>query len=191
MRENSRSLVTLFLVATAIASWLAMQAIHEAGHVLAAHLTGGRVANVVLHPLTISRTDLAENPHPVIVCWAGPIVGVLGPLLLWLVARAFRFRFAFVLRFLTGFCLVANGLYIGLGWLLTANDAADLIGLGQPHWRLWLFGAVTVPAGFALWNGQGKNFGLGRDATPIDRTVVAGTVAVLASLLVLGMMVGR
>lgn len=191
MRANSRSLVALFVLATLWAAWLAMQAIHEAGHVLAAVLTGGRVSNVVLHPLAISRTDLAENPHPVIVCWAGPVFGVIGPLLLWVLARAFRFRAEFVLRFLAGFCLVANGLYIGLGWLLKANDAADLIALGEPHWRLWLFGAMTVPTGFALWNRQGRRFGLGSDPDPVDGTVVTGTVTMLVLLLALGLIVGQ
>ncbi|MGC3965806.1 MAG: hypothetical protein QM775_00075 [Pirellulales bacterium] len=38
-----------------LGSWLAMQAIHEAGHVFGAWLTEGRVERVVLHPLTISR----------------------------------------------------------------------------------------------------------------------------------------
>ncbi len=34
--------------------WLGMMAVHELGHVVGAWLTGGRVAKVVLHPLTIS-----------------------------------------------------------------------------------------------------------------------------------------
>ena len=60
---------------TVLGSWLGMQAVHESGHALAARLTGGRVARVVLYPLTISRTDLADNPHPLAVAWAGPVVG--------------------------------------------------------------------------------------------------------------------
>ena len=47
--------------------WLAMMATHELGHVLGAYISGGRVSQVVLHPLTISRTDLAHNPHPLLV----------------------------------------------------------------------------------------------------------------------------
>ena len=55
-----------------LGSWLLMQAVHESGHVLGASLTGGRVGRVVLYPLTISRTDLIDNPSPLIVVWAGP-----------------------------------------------------------------------------------------------------------------------
>ena len=60
--------------------WLAVQAVHEMGHIVAALATGGTVSQVVLHPLTISRTDLTENPHPLIVAWLGPLVGVAAPL---------------------------------------------------------------------------------------------------------------
>ena len=50
---------TVLMVATLLGSWLGMQAVHESGHALGALLSGGRVARVVLHPLTISRTDLS------------------------------------------------------------------------------------------------------------------------------------
>ena len=68
----TRLLQIVLIGSTVVGSWLGMQAVHEAGHVLGAWLTGGRVARVVLHPLTISRTDLAENPWPLAVVWARP-----------------------------------------------------------------------------------------------------------------------
>src|SRR5947209_3664633 len=92
-----------------------MQAVHESGHVLGAWFTGGRVSRVVLHPLAISRTDLSDNPHPLLVVWGGPVVGVSAPLLLWAGSAAVRLAGAFMLRFFAGFCLLANGLYIGVG----------------------------------------------------------------------------
>ena len=70
----------VLIVSVLIGSWLGMQAVHETGHALAGWLTGGRVARVVLWPLSISRTDLAENPHPLAVVWAGPMFGVVTPL---------------------------------------------------------------------------------------------------------------
>ena len=85
--------------------WLLMQAVHELGHVAAAIATGGTVSTVVLHPLTISRTDVAENPHPLLVVWAGPFVGVLLPAVAYAVSQAARFRGAFLVRFFAGFCL--------------------------------------------------------------------------------------
>src|SRR5437762_5721447 len=106
---------TILIASTLLGSWLGMQAIHESGHVIGALLTGGRVARVVLHPLTISRTDLAVNPHPLAGAWAGPVGGVLLPLLAWAVAACLRTPAAFMVRFFAGFCLIANGAYIGAG----------------------------------------------------------------------------
>jgi hypothetical protein len=72
-----------------------------------------------------------------------------------------RLSFAFVLRFFAGFCLVANGLYIGLGSFGRVGDCGEMLRHGSPPWHLWLFGAITVPAGFWLWHGLGPAFGLG------------------------------
>ena len=43
----------VLIVSTITASWLGMQAVHELGHILAALATGGSIANVELHPLSI------------------------------------------------------------------------------------------------------------------------------------------
>ena len=80
----------LFIGSALTCSWLGMQWVHEAGHVLGALATGGEVERVVLHPLSISRTDLRVNPRPLIVTWAGPMFGVLAPLAAWLVVRGLR-----------------------------------------------------------------------------------------------------
>lgn len=70
-----------YLVALALLSWLLMQAVHELGHVAAALATGGTVERVVLHPLTISRTDVADDSYPLVTVAAGPLLGVVLPLL--------------------------------------------------------------------------------------------------------------
>ncbi len=67
-----------------------MMAVHEFGHVLGAWYTGGTVRKVVLHPLTISRTDLVHNPDPLVVAWAGPLLGELLPLMVFAVTAALR-----------------------------------------------------------------------------------------------------
>lgn len=179
------------LVGSAVlASWLGMQAVHEAGHVLGARLTGGRVERVVLHPLTISRTDLAENPHPLAVVWAGPVVGVVAPLLLWAAAAAGRVPGAFLLRFFAGFCLLANGLYVGVGSLDRVGDAGDMLRHGAEPWQLWLFGAAAAPAGLALWNGQGPHFGLGPANGRVSAPAAYAALAACLALLGLGLAVG-
>jgi hypothetical protein len=179
----------VLIVATLVASWPGMQAVHELGHVLSARLTGGRVTGVALHPLGISRTDLAANPRPLVVAWAGPIVGAIAPLIAWQCAAACRMRIAFLLRFFAGFCLVANGLYLGLGSFGRIGDCGELLRHGAAPWQLWLFGVVTVPCGFALWHGQGPHFGLGTSQA-LDRQATIAAVIAAAALLAIGFWIG-
>jgi Peptidase M50B-like len=174
----------LLIVSVFLLSWLLMQAVHELGHVAAAWKTGGSVERVVLHPLAISRTDVEPNPHPLIVAWGGPIVGVLAPLVLWAAVASGRLPIAWLARFFAGFCLLANGLYIGVGSFQGIGDAGDMLRYGSPHWTLWLFGLVTAPAGLVLWNGLGPHFGIGRNA-PAVNVRIAFLCAALLVLIVL------
>jgi hypothetical protein len=173
----------VLIVSAAALSWLGMMAVHELGHVAGAWWTGGRVAKVVLHPLTISRTDLTHNPRPLAVAWAGPALGVLLPLAAFGVAAALRWPGAYLLRFFAGFCLIANGAYIGAGSFDGVGDAGDLLRHGSPPWPLWLFGLVTVPAGLALWHRLGPHFGLGPARGTVSPWAAYGclTAAVIAA----------
>ena len=149
------------------------------------------MVRVVLHPLTISRTDLAENPHPLAVAWSGPLVGVVLPLLFWGAASAVRWAGAFALRFFAGFCLVANGAYLAVGSFDRIGDAGDLLRLGSPPWLLWAFGLGAVPTGFYLWHRQGHHFGLGSAAGRVRPGVACACLVAFLMLLALGLMVGR
>ena len=135
--------------------WLAMMACHELGHVLAAWCTGGTVTKVVLYPLAISRTDVTPNPHPLAVVWAGPVVGVLLALLVWTAFHVIRIPGTYLLRFFAGFCLVANGAYVGVGSFRAIGDAGDMMRHGAPAWILWLFGVLALPSGLLLWHRLG------------------------------------
>jgi Peptidase M50B-like len=167
-----------------------MQAAHEFGHAFGAWLTGGRVARVVLYPLTISRTDVSPNPHPLAVAWAGPVVGALLPVGLWLAAATARAPGAFLLRFFAGFCLVANGLYIGVGSFDGVGDCGEMLRHGAAPWHLWLFGAVTAPVGLWLWHRQGPHFGLWPARGNVSRGAAYAAAAACAGLVVLGFAVG-
>ena len=177
-----RSLRVLLVVSTLWLSWLAMMVVHEAGHVAHAWASGGTVREVVLHPLSISRTDLGRNPHPHFVVWGGPLWGCAIPLLVLLGARAFRTPYAFLFRFFAGFCLLANGMYIGAGSFVRAGDAGDLLRLGSPQWLLVALGAAASAGGLALWHGLGPAFGVGRPMGRIQRRAAIGTAAALVVL---------
>jgi uncharacterized membrane protein len=183
-----RRFYQLLLISTFLPlCWLWMLAIHELGHVLAARATGGRVVGVVLQPLAISRTDVAPNPAPLVVAWAGPLVGVCLPIALWALFKFARWRLAYLARFFAGFCLIANGAYIGIGWVDRVGDTGAMLRCGTPLWWLWSFGTVSLLGGLLLWHHLGPHFGLGDHGAavePRDAYLCAGllTLTVLLEL---------
>ena len=193
--ENSRSLASapaslsnrilqIILIGTFIPfCWLAMQVAHELGHVFLAWATKGEVTKVALHPLIVSRTDLAENPHPLAVVWGGPLVGSLLPLVAFGAASISRIPGAYLFRFFAGFCLVANGVYIGTGWLLANGaDPGVMLEHGSPTWLLVAFGLLTFPAGLYLWHRQGRYFGLAEANGNVSIPATAVSAALLIAL---------
>jgi len=180
----SRRIPQLILIGSFIPlCWLAMQVVHEFGHVMLAWATKGEVTKVALHPLIVSRTDLTQNPHPLAVVWGGPLFGSLLPLLAFVVASISRIPGVYFFRFFAGFCLVANGVYIGTGWLIANGaDPGVMIENGSPTWLLVVFGLLTFPAGLYLWHRQGRHFGL---AEANGHVSIAATVVSAALLIVL------
>jgi hypothetical protein len=167
------TLSLLLLIATTIAlSWLLMMAVHELGHVLHAWFSGGVVQRVVLHPLSISRTDVAPNPHPQFVAWGGAIWGALIPLGLLGVGSYLIPKYRFLLAFFAGFCCLANGLYLAAGSFTGAGDAGVLLRHGAATWQLVLFGLPLCAVGLWLWNGLGASFGYGPAAGNVDRRLI-------------------
>jgi hypothetical protein len=180
----------ILIVSTVLGSWLGMQAAHELGHVVGAWLTGGQVARVVLYPLTISRTDFARNPSPLVVVWAGPVIGVVLPLALWGGAVCLRCPEVYLPRFFAGFCLLANGAYIGGGSFYRVGDAGEMLRHGSPSWLLWSFGALTVPLGLCLWHQQGRYFGFGQTTGRVNSRPAFASLAGFVALILLGLVVG-
>lgn len=172
----------VLILATLALSWLGMQAVHELGHVLGAFVSGGKVAEVVLHPATISYTRLAENPNPLLVVWLGPLIGIALPLVALAIAYWASLPGWFLVQFFAGFCLVANGAYLGVGSLNRVGDAGDLLRHGTPIALLWLFGLITIAIGFWLWNGLGPHFGLGSGRGQINRRAAYVALVLLVML---------
>jgi hypothetical protein len=165
-------------------SWLAMQAVHEFGHVVHAWASAGRVERVVLHPLEISRTDVAPNPHPQFVAWGGPLWGSLIPLGVHLVLLRCQWPRAWLTASFAGFCLVANGAYLLGGSLFPVGDAQTLLDNGAPRLTLVSLGIAGLASGLYLWNGLGRHFGLGKPVAPPDRSAAWGISACAVVLLI-------
>jgi len=153
MQYHRWTFILLFLTAC----WFGMQAVHEFGHALAAWGSGATVERVVLLP--ISRTDTRNVEYPLFVYGAGAMFGVVFPILLWLIACWYRWRAAYLCRFFAGFCLVANGTYIGCDFSITGpTDAGLLIEYGANRLALILFGVLCASGGLFLWHGQSRFF---------------------------------
>ncbi len=167
-----------FVTVVGFNAWTWMQAVHEIGHVVAAWLSGGHVTCLVWHIASISRTDVMPNPHPLFVCWSGPIAGCLLPCLAACAAgctsrtdasaaneiliedaalsQCVTSSIVGQLHFFAGFCLLANGAYLSVGSIDRVGDAGDLLKLGSPHWTLWAVGCVAAVAGFYVWHRLGQ-----------------------------------
>jgi hypothetical protein len=163
-------------------SWLAMQGVHETGHLLAAWATGGHVQKVVLHPLALSRTDVGPNPHPLAVVGAGAIWGSALPVLGWALVRRWRGPGLFLWRFFAGFCLVANGAYLVAGSFVGETDSSRLIQLGTSQAVVIVVGGVAAACGLMLWHRQGEHFGFGVSKGRVQSGAVVASVLLLAAL---------
>ena len=160
-------------------SWLAMMGVHELGHVVGALLSGGTVSRVALHPLAFSHTDMAANPHPLLTAWSGPVLGAVVPVSLWVIAAGLRVPGGYLFRFFAGFCLVANGVYIGAGAFGGYGDAGDLLVHGSSPWQLGIFGLVGLASGLTCWHGLGPSFGLGSASGRVERGATVASVVLL------------
>jgi hypothetical protein len=146
------------------------------------------VQYVVLHPLAISYTHPGENPHPLVVAWGGAIWGCALPLAMLAIVRVVARPFAYLATFFAGFCLIANGAYLGADALLRGGDGRELVGAGSPPWLLVMVGLAAVAGGLWLWNGLGPHFGLGPAHGRVDRRVAVG--AFIAWIVVVVLEVG-
>jgi hypothetical protein len=190
MQTNKR-LNQIVLIGTFLGfCWLAMQAVHELGHVIGAIASGGHVNRVVLHPLTLSQTDVYPNPRPLLEVWAGPLIGAVLPFIAFLLAALCRSPGLYLFRFFAGFCLIANGVYIGIGSFNLVADAGDLIAYDAHRWQLILFGLATVPLGLFLWNGQGTHFGLGEARGHVSRSATIVSLCLFVAIVAMELAVG-
>ena len=154
--------------------------VHEFGHALVAWLTGGSVAFMVLHPLQISWTAFAYNPHPQLVAWGGPVLGALLPVFFLVAACRLRAPGLYLFRFFAGFCLIANGLYLFVDSFGRGGDGGALLHSGAAVWELLGFGLVTAPVGFWFWHGLGSHFGLGAAHGRVSHGAVIVSTGLLA-----------
>ena len=128
-----RLLQAILVMGTVGSSWYAMMAVHEAGHAITAALTGGKVTRVVVPLLGFSGTDLARNPHPLLVVWGGQVLGCILPLALWGLLRLL----------LLGFGVVAAA-----GGFALWNGLGPRFGIGEPREQVDARATALMAAAF-------------------------------------------
>jgi hypothetical protein len=189
MPHRSRQL--LMIASTLWLSWLGMMLVHETGHVTGGITSGGTVRRVVWHPAVISRTDVQPNPHPLVEVWAGPLFGSILPVGVAFAFSMFRFRSTYLFWAFAGFCLIANGAYIGVGSFKPIGDAEELLADGMSRWPLAAFGFIAVAWGTWIWHRVSPRFGFGVSPTPINRRHVSGVVAAAVIVTIAGFLCGN
>ena len=112
------------------------------------------------------------------------------PLAAFGVAEGLRIPGAYLLRFFAGFCLIANGVYLGVGSIERIYDADDLLRHGSQTWHLWLFAAITIPLGLLLWHRLGPYFGLGKARGQVSRRAALACLVLLVVVAGLELVLG-
>lgn len=183
LQRGMKRIEQALLIVTFLAfCWLAMQAVHELGHITAAWATRAEIIQVRLHPTIISQTMLGDNPRPGVVVWAGPMMGSLLPLAAFGLARVCRAPGVYLFRFFAGFCLAANGIYLTMGPSEGEADTGVMMQNGSPRWVLLLFGLSALSSGIYLWHREGPHFGLGEANGKVSRSATIASVLLLASI---------
>jgi hypothetical protein len=125
--------------------------IHELGHIVSAWFSQGAVEKVVLVPWKFSQTVITGSNNPLMDVWAGPALGVLIPVVIWVSLKKFK-KENFYIGVFTGFCLLANGLYIGVGWIDKVGDTGDILNHNGSVASMVAFGLICSIYGFYIWH---------------------------------------
>jgi hypothetical protein len=68
--------------------------------------------------------------------------------LLSLIWRRLRWPGWYVFQFFAGYCLVANGIYLGVvSFIANSADPSEMMSNGSPQWVLIVFGITAFPLG--------------------------------------------
>lgn len=132
------------LIALIVVSWFTMTTLHECGHIVGGWIGGATLTSFDLAPWRLPYSLHYPDPIPRLTLWAGPGLGVLIPLSIAFVARH---RWTW---FVADFCLIANGIYISVGWVSGNRylDTPRMLAAGVHPLELLIFCGLTIGYGY-------------------------------------------
>ncbi|QEG41811.1 hypothetical protein UC8_38380 [Roseimaritima ulvae] len=117
---------------------------HECGHLIGGLLGGATLTEVDLAPWRLPYSLHSPDPLPLVTLWAGPIVGVLIPVLVAAICRRLW------VWFIADFCMLANGVYLALAWISGDRflDTPRLLAAGAPPVTIVIYCVLTMGLGY-------------------------------------------
>lgn len=142
--QRSRANRLLTFATLLASSWVVMTFLHELGHVIGGWLGGGTLVDYALAPWHLPYSLHNSDPHPRLTLWAGPLFGVIAPVVAALIIRR---PWA---TFIADFCLLANGCYLALAWLSGDRllDTPRMLAAGIRPLEIAFFCAITIGIGY-------------------------------------------
>ncbi|HET6423289.1 MAG TPA: hypothetical protein VFG20_06375 [Planctomycetaceae bacterium] len=121
-----------------------MTVTHECGHLVGGWLGGGTLRHAELRPWHLPHSLFEPDPHPLLTLWCGPLLGIIMPLIVALLARQ---RW---LWFIADFCLLANGAYLATAWITGDRylDTPRLLAAGEWPPTVAVYCVVTIAVGY-------------------------------------------
>lgn len=117
---------------------------HESGHVVAGWLSGGTLKAADLLPWHLPFSIFDPDPNPLLTLWGGLLLGIAVPLgLAFLIQREWMW-------FIANFCVLANGAYIAIAWLLGDRflDTPKMLELGASPITMCIYCLTTIGFGY-------------------------------------------
>ncbi len=127
-----------------VTCWVVMTFTHETGHMIGGWVGGATLTDFDIAPWRLPFSLHNPDPYPLLTLWAGPVLGVLVPVI---VAILVRHRWTI---FIADFCMLANGCYLMLAWFAGDRflDTPRLLDSGASPIAIAVYCALTIGIGY-------------------------------------------
>ena len=149
---------------------------HELGHIVCGWTCGGTLRNADLRPWHLPYSIFDPDPQPLVTLWGGPALGIALPLGVALLVRRPW------IRFITYFCVLANGAYLASAWVSGDRylDTPQLLERGAHPAMVAIYCVLTIGFGYPGFRRHCiRMLSPTAGATPLDRKGESTRIAVV------------